>query len=107
MCITVYFLMDIAKQVKQEINRLDPQAEVILFGSRARGDYRQDSDWDFLILLHRHLEPALKALILERLYDLELSSGEVISSIIHTQSEWAERAVTPIYQIIAKEGIRA
>ncbi len=99
--------MDIVKQVKQEITRIDGRAEVVLFGSRARGDYRQDSDWDFLILLHRPLDSTLKALILERLYNLELTSGEIISALIHTRSEWEERSVTPIYQIIEEEGVRA
>lgn len=47
--------MEIINQVKQEIKRIDPEAGVILFGSRARGDYREDSDGDFLILLERPL----------------------------------------------------
>ena len=29
--------------------------EVILFGSRARGDFRKDSDWDILIITEREL----------------------------------------------------
>jgi predicted nucleotidyltransferase len=37
-------------KVKSAINSVDPQAKVILFGSRARGDEKQSSDWDFLIL---------------------------------------------------------
>ena len=40
----------IAQQVKATVRQIDPQAEVILFGSRARGDARKDSDWDFLVL---------------------------------------------------------
>jgi predicted nucleotidyltransferase len=30
--------------------RFDPQ-EISLFGSRARGDFRSESDWDFLVLV--------------------------------------------------------
>ncbi|WP_461150872.1 nucleotidyltransferase domain-containing protein [Spirosoma pulveris] len=33
--------------VKKQVCEIDPQAEVWLFGSRARGDARPDSDWDF------------------------------------------------------------
>ena len=36
--------------VKDTIEKVDEEAKVILFGSRARGDFRLDSDWDFLIL---------------------------------------------------------
>ncbi len=35
---------DVAKELGVEIDR------IILFGSRARGDYREDSDWDFLLV---------------------------------------------------------
>ncbi len=99
--------MDIVRLVKQEVIKIDPKAEVILFGSRARGDFRPDSDWDFLVLLERPLTPDLKGFILDQLYDLELRSDSVISTIIHTKTEWEGRAVTPIYQIIKKEGSRA
>lgn len=99
--------MDIVKLVKQEIIKIDPKGEVILFGSRARGDFRQDSDWDFLVLLDQPLSSSLKMAILDLLYDLELRSDSVISTIIHSKTEWEGRAVTPIYQIIKKEGIRA
>ena len=30
--------------------------KIILFGSRARGDYREDSDWDVLIVTERKLD---------------------------------------------------
>ena len=99
--------MNIVKLVKQEVIKIDPKAEVILFGSRARGDFRKDSDWDFLVLLNQPLTKDLKELILDKLYDLELRTDSVISTIIHTKSEWEDRAVTPIYQIIKKEGKRA
>ena len=99
--------MDIVKLVRQEVIKIDPKAEVILFGSRARGDYREDSDWDFLILLHQPLTRDLKEFILDKLYDLELQTDSVISTIIHTKSEWEKRAITPIYQVVKKEGKRA
>jgi predicted nucleotidyltransferase len=99
--------MDIVKLVKQEVIKIDPEAEVILFGSRARGGFRKDSDWDFLVLLNRPLTTSLKEFILDHLYELELQTDSVISTIIHTKYEWENRAVTPIYQIIKKEGKRA
>ncbi len=41
----------IKDRIKRTIYEKDPGAEAYLFGSRARGDYRQDSDWDVLILV--------------------------------------------------------
>lgn len=100
--------MDIVKAVKSEINKVSPENEVVLFGSRARGDHRKDSDWDFLILLHsKSISQRLKEEIQTRLYEIELASDEVITSIIHTKSDWEKMAVTPIYKSIKKEGFTA
>jgi predicted nucleotidyltransferase len=41
----------ILDNISKAIRRKDPYAEVFLFGSRARGDNRPDSDWDILILI--------------------------------------------------------
>ena len=40
----------ITKEIKQTVLGIDPTAEVILFGSRARGDFHEESDWDVLVL---------------------------------------------------------
>jgi len=37
---------------------VDDKAEVILYGSRARGDEREDSDWDLLVLTDESLDLA-------------------------------------------------
>ncbi|MFN7831391.1 MAG: nucleotidyltransferase domain-containing protein [Bacteroidota bacterium] len=100
-------MLQINNLVKQRVTQIDPGAEVILFGSRARGDFRNDSDWDFLVLLNEPPTRDIKNRILENLYDLELEYGTVISAIIHSKSDWEALAVTPIYQIIRKEGKRA
>ena len=100
--------MNISTTVKNAIQKLYADSEVILFGSRARKDHRPDSDWDFLILLNKNeLTKKEKNEIRNRLYDIELEADEVISTLIHTKNDWEKRAVTPIYQIIQKEGVRA
>jgi predicted nucleotidyltransferase len=38
-------------RIGKSIRSKDPNAEIFLFGSRARGDNRKDSDWDVLILI--------------------------------------------------------
>lgn len=99
--------MNITDLVKNEINKITEDNEVILFGSRARGDFKKDSDWDFLILLKKKkVSKVEKEKIRERLYDLELATDEIISTIIHSQNEWDKRSITPIYKIIEEEGIR-
>lgn len=100
--------MSIIQLVKEEVNKISPKSEVILFGSRARGDYKFDSDWDFLILIqNKNHSKKEKEIIRDRLYEIELTTQEVISSIIHTQEEWEKRSIMPMYQIIKEEGRRA
>ena len=47
--------MPILIKIKESVREVEPESEIILFGSRARGDERADeradSDWDLLILV--------------------------------------------------------
>jgi len=42
---------EIVRKAEQKIHALEPDVEIILFGSKARGDARPDSDIDLLVLL--------------------------------------------------------
>ncbi len=45
---------NIIKSIRHLANKILPKdAKIILFGSRARGTEREDSDWDLLILLNK------------------------------------------------------
>lgn len=94
------------QKVKQSVQRIDPQAEVILFGSRARGDARHDSDWDFLILVSKENTTTLREQIWDALYEeVELPFMQIISVLIHEKEDWQEvHKVTPLYHNIEKEG---
>ncbi len=91
--------------VKAEIEQIDKGAEVILFGSRARGNYDADSDWDFLILLSYPVDFDVEGLIRNKLYEIELETGEIITSIIEEKSIWEKYERTLIYKNIKEEGI--
>lgn len=41
---------NIARLIKLNIAEVDPEALVILYGSRARGDARKEPVWDILVL---------------------------------------------------------
>lgn len=96
---------EILRKIKKEIIKNHPSATIILYGSRARGDYNEYSDWDFLILLEKNLTEIQESQIRDEIYDLELESGEVFCSIIHSKREWENLQITPFFQNVEREGI--
>lgn len=48
--------------IKSTIARLIPDADIYLFGSRARGEYYEDSDFDLLIITKKEYSLMDKAL---------------------------------------------
>jgi predicted nucleotidyltransferase len=91
--------------VKLTVQEIDPQAEVWLFGSRARGDARPDSDWDFLVLTDKRVDRAFKRQLRDNLFDVGLSGERVIGTIIQNKGDWAELKLTELYQNISEEGV--
>ena len=96
---------EILLKIKNAVTELDPDARIILFGSRARGDFGKDSDWDLLILTRIPASEENKRNIRYHLLDIELETEQVISTLIHHNDHWKNYSVTPLYNIIAKEGI--
>lgn len=92
--------------VKKAVLEVDEKAEIILYGSRARGDFRIDSDWDFLVLTEKDENFKIKKEIWEKLFFTELETEEVFGTIVHNKIEWQKYEITPLYQFIQKEGIK-
>lgn len=96
------------KQVKQAIHEVEPDADVILYGSRPRGDAVSDSDWDFLILVDGSVSEERTDRVRDRLYDIELEAGAVLSSIVRSRDEWNNPRYRslPFRQRVEQEGKR-
>lgn len=97
----------ILKEIKQAVLDVDPEAEVVFFGSRARGDFHEESDWDVLILVDKEERDFnFKRKIRSALLDLELKYGEAITGIIHNRFLWRNKLdVSPLYLEVQKDGI--
>jgi predicted nucleotidyltransferase len=91
-------------KIKAKVLQEDENASVILFGSRARGDYREDSDWDVLVLINKALDFTLKRKIRDDIYDVELEFEEPVSTIILEREKWKTYSYTPLYKNIKDEG---
>jgi uncharacterized protein len=95
-------------QIKQAVHEVEPVAEIILYGSRSRGDAVSESDWDLLILIDGPLSDERTDRIRHRLYDVEWEYGEVISSIVRSRKDWDSDIyqALPFHQRVHQEGIR-
>ncbi|MCP4373828.1 MAG: nucleotidyltransferase domain-containing protein, partial [Deltaproteobacteria bacterium] len=82
-------------------------AEVILFGSRSRHDEHEFSDWDVLVVIGENLTDKNKIEIHNKIFEIELETGEIINSIIHTRKEWNNPLMqaTPFYHNVLQEGV--
>jgi uncharacterized protein len=91
--------------VKNKIHSIDPNARIFLFGSRARNDFRDDSDWDFLILTQSDITRDYKNKISDSLFETELDTNQVLTSIIQNISTWENYSNTSIYKNIKRDSI--
>jgi predicted nucleotidyltransferase len=82
----------------------DRLERVVLFGSRARGDAREDSDYDIAVFLC-DLNDRFKEI--DRLADLSTAilydTGELVSALPYPAGSYNER--TPLMHEIRAEGI--
>lgn len=96
----------ILNAIKEELLKVAPDAKAILFGSRARGDFLSDSDWDILILINKtKIERTDYDDISYPLYELGWKLDEKISPKLYTIGDWLKRKFTPFYENVEKEGI--
>lgn len=80
--------------------------DVRLFGSRARDDAQEDSDWDILVLVDKSkLEEADRDKYAYPFWMLGWQTGAMIHPVVYTLSEWKRRKGTPFYDNVETEGI--
>jgi uncharacterized protein len=99
---------EIIRRIKSGISAKDPKAEIYLYGSRARGDNRQDSDWDILVITPQNkITFDYEYNLRDPIIDLELDSGQVISVLVYSKSDWTTKMPhTPLFLNIKREGIK-
>ena len=83
----------------------DRLRRLTLFGSRARGDQRHDSDYDVLVVVDRRSAELLDFLY-ERVMDVLLAHGRVVSLKVLEEKDWVRLQAlhTPFMQHVEEEG---
>lgn len=89
------------------IESIDHSAEVILYGSRARGDADPDSDYDLLVLTDGEVDLEREDLFRRQLFSIELETGAVLTVILMSRNDWysALYGAMPFRQNVERDGI--
>ena len=96
----------IIDKVKNGIFSIDKNARIILFGSRARGSYRPESDWDFLVLTQKEINPGYRMDIIDKMLNVELEENISIQIVPKNMDDWQKLySVTALYKNIAEDGV--
>ena len=92
-------------EVKGIVRQFLPSADVLLYGSLARGARDAESDYDILILTDELLTRQEERRIDNTLYDLELAHEVVLSTIYQTQKDWDRYRAMPFHVEVEKDGV--
>lgn len=79
-------------------------AELVVFGSQARGDAVPGSDIDMLVVLHEDQQPADKAFCREMAYTLVLRY-DILVSLLHATIDQYLHEQSPLFLNVRREGI--
>lgn len=79
--------------------------ELWLFGSQARGDAHEGSDYDFLVVIEGDLS-AIKELIRDEEWRMAENFGCLLASVVYPQEIWNMAKNSPLGWNIQKEGIK-
>lgn len=94
-------------EVKDAVTRLVPDAEVILYGSTARGRRQPDSDYDILVLTSQKPTPEEKRALRDAVYDIELKREVMVSVATCSHERWDSSFMqgSPYRRNVTREGI--
>ena len=94
------------QELKQRLRRDFQFVELKLFGSKARGDSRPESDVDVLIVLESY-DARTEFAVYDLCYDVGADFGVFIAPVLYSRAEYESRLTkaTDFYQNVAVEGV--
>ena len=97
----------VIEKFKSAVLSVDESAEIVLFGSRARGDYNEESDYDFLILTNMEVNYLLQTKIHNEIYPIYLDDDVVLQSVVRNKIEWnGLYSVTSFFESVKEDGFK-
>ncbi len=99
------------QQILQRLKRLLQERlkvhQIILFGSRARGDADTESDMDVLVILDQPINRKTREIASECTWQAGFDAGIVVAAILFTRDEWdnGPEHYSPLAQAVRSDGI--
>lgn len=101
----------LAKEIKQHLNKHlnNIVSDVVIFGSRVKGNAAKDSDYDVLIILNTNYDRKTQKLINSLCYDFDLKYDIFLDTQIISEFELINsmRGKDPVFKTALKEGLHA
>ena len=92
--------------IKDTVHEYDATAKVVLFGSRARGSARSDSDWDVIIIVDKErIGMSEYSEYAYPLYSAGLDMGCEINVVVYTKRQWEHGGPTLFKHNVIEEGV--
>jgi len=78
-------------RLQSDISNVTGVTRVVLFGSRARGDFNGNSDYDILVVMDR-MDIQIKNEIIHVLHEIEMDYSIPLSPVIRTEAEYQKNS---------------
>ena len=92
--------------IRHSVRQTEPDATIILYGSRARGNARQDSDWDIIVLLNKpKMSHYDRSEISCDLWEKGMEIGAEINAFVYTVDQWNSAPPSLFKHNVKNEGI--
>lgn len=91
-----------ARRLKERLG--DKLVSVKLYGSRARGDARNGSDFDLIVEV-RERTPEVQDTVLELDVEMMNQFDELFVGMVYSEAEWKQESGMPLGWNVSREGI--